>query len=58
MVLEYPNCGNPLHEIFFGDNLRRWRCMNCERIYSSKDWEIWRGELVKIWKSVKPAKGV
>jgi len=31
-------------EIFFGDKLRRWRCMNCERIYVLWKYRTWRRE--------------
>jgi hypothetical protein len=44
-----PNCQTPLHEVFFGDEIRRWRCMGCFRIFSEIEYEVKEDELVKRW---------
>ena len=36
------HCEGELHEVFFGDNKRRWRCMKCEVIYELWEYKIWR----------------
>ncbi len=38
-------CGGELFEAFFGDNVRRFRCMDCERVYVLWEYRSWgRGE--------------
>ena len=51
-MLKCPRCGHPLHEIYAADDVRRWRCMNCERIFSEIEYQVGDGELVRvvIWK--------
>jgi len=55
-VLKCPRCGHPLHEIFRGDDVRRWRCMGCERIFSETEYRFNEGELVRvrIWEKKRP----
>jgi len=31
--LTCPNCGNRLNEVYFGDSIRRWWCMECKRLF-------------------------
>jgi len=31
-----------MHEVYFDDDLRRWRCMSCERIYVLWEYRVWR----------------
>lgn len=35
-------CGGELHAVYFGDETRRYRCMNCERIYVLWEYRSWR----------------
>lgn len=35
-------CGGELHEVYFGDEVRRFRCMDCERIYVLWEYRSWR----------------
>jgi len=42
-----PKCGHPVHDIFSGDRIRRWRCMACERIFSELEYQFMDGELVR-----------
>lgn len=44
-----PYCQTPVHEVFFGDNIKRWRCMGCQRILSELEYEIREEELVRKW---------
>jgi len=47
MQIKCPACGEELHEVHFGDNIQRWRCMKCERIYSEIEYHIGDGELIR-----------
>jgi hypothetical protein len=39
------HCEGELHEVYFGDNKPRWRCMKCDIIYELWEYRIWgRGE--------------
>lgn len=42
-----PRCSAALHEVFFGDDVRRWRCMRCGRVFSGVEWMEGDGELVR-----------
>lgn len=46
-VLICPRCGGEAHEVFFGDGVRRWRCMECDSIYSETTWIKNGNELVR-----------
>lgn len=39
-----PRCGTEMHEVYFGDELRRWRCMKCERLYVLWEYRVWGQE--------------
>jgi len=43
-----PVCRHLLHEVYFADDVRRWRCMNCERIFSEIEYHVGDGELVRL----------
>lgn len=43
-----PKCGELMHEVYFGDNMTRWRCMACERIYVLWEYEYANGELTRV----------
>lgn len=53
-----PYCQTPVHEVFFGDNIRRWRCMGCQRILSELEYEIREEELVRKWYKRKNMKKI
>lgn len=36
------HCDGELHEVFFGDNKKRWRCMECDIIYELWEYRVWR----------------
>ncbi|MEW8957801.1 MAG: zf-TFIIB domain-containing protein [Moorella sp. (in: firmicutes)] len=40
--MKCPKCGEPMHEVYFDDDLRRWRCMACGRIYVLWEYLTWR----------------
>jgi transposase-like protein len=42
-----PSCNHPVHEIFKEDNIRRWRCMACERGFSELEYQLGDGELIR-----------
>ncbi len=29
-----PNCQQEVYEVFFGDEAKRWRCIQCEALYT------------------------
>lgn len=43
-----PKCGGDMHQVFFGDEVTRWRCMQCDLIYSSVEWIVGDGEMVRM----------
>ena len=47
-----------MHQVFFGDEVTRWRCMQCDLIYSSVEWLAGDGEIVKMghWRRGKRPK--
>ncbi len=36
------HCEGELHEVYFGDNKPRWRCMKCDIIYELWEYRSWR----------------
>lgn len=46
--MKCPVCDEPVHEVYFADDVRRWRCMKCERIFSEAEYQVGNGELVRI----------
>lgn len=53
-----PYCQTPVHEVFFGDNIKRWRCMGCQRILSELEYEVREDELVRKWYKRKNMKKI
>ena len=41
------NCDTAMHEVFYEDDIRRWRCMKCGRIYSEREWQVAEDEVVR-----------
>lgn len=44
-----------MHQVYFGDEITRWRCMKCDCMYSSVEWIASGGEIVKVgyWRGCK-----
>ncbi|MHB1420823.1 MAG: hypothetical protein ACYCX4_14800 [Bacillota bacterium] len=40
------NCGGELVEVYFGDGVRRWRCLKCDIIFSEKEFALGHEELI------------
>jgi len=38
-----PHCDHKLFEVYFEDQIRRWRCVYCHRLISEKEYEL-RGD--------------
>lgn len=53
-----PKCNILMHEVYFGDNIQRWRCMRCEALFSAIEWQESDGEIVKIgrWRGLRKRK--
>jgi len=41
------------YEIFQGDKIRRWRCMDCNRIFAEPEYREVNGELIKLREIVR-----
>ena len=56
--MKCPKCNEEMHEVYFGDEVKRWRCMKCEAIYSSIEWQEGDGEIVKVgsWRGLRGEK--
>lgn len=37
-----------MHEVFFGDEVRRWRCMECDKIFAEPEWQLVGDELIRV----------
>lgn len=42
-----PRCEGQAHEVFYGDGIKRWRCMKCESVFSETVWEKQGDELLR-----------
>jgi len=45
-----PRCGKEMFEVFYDDQVRRWRCMRCEEVFSELEYELRDRELVRRYK--------
>jgi len=45
-----PRCKEKMHRVYFGDEVVRWRCLGCDVVFSSLEWVIGKGELVRKWR--------
>lgn len=50
LPIQCPKCDGRLHEIYYNDQVRRWRCLSCDVRYSSLDWTHREGEIIKAVK--------
>lgn len=50
-MLKCSRCGGELFEVFFGDDIRRWRCWGCDRIFAEPEWQVMGDELARVWLS-------
>ncbi len=45
-----PKCNGDLFPVYFDDNIKRWRCWQCNRIFKESEWIERDGELVRRYK--------
>ena len=43
-----PKCKTEMFEVYYGDDVRRWRCMECDRVFSHKEFLVGKGESVRF----------
>lgn len=46
-TLNCPHCGHKVFEVYFEDQVRRWRCTWCHRLLSELEYVLRDGELLK-----------
>lgn len=50
-----PRCNLPMFQVHFGDGVIRWRCFECDAVFSSIEWIENDGEFEKIgwWRGLR-----
>jgi len=53
--MKCPACGRDMFRVYFGYEVMRWRCMDCDRLYQFHECRYRDGELtrVTIWRREK-----